>query len=107
MPRTPADQDVFGAVADATRRRLLDLLLPGERPVKELVAALRISQPAVSEHLQILRRAGLVAVRRVGRLRLYRLDAGKLHEIATWVQTYSRFWEKRLDALGAYLDRQP
>lgn len=105
MPRVPAEVDVFAAIADPTRRRILDLLADGERPVKHLVAACAISQPSVSEHLRILRRVGLVAARDVGRMRMYSLVPARMKEIADWVATYSRFWEKRLDRLGDYLDR--
>jgi DNA-binding transcriptional ArsR family regulator len=105
VARIPADEDPFAAIGDPTRRRILDLLAGGERPVKDLVAACSISQPSVSEHLRILRAVGLVATREAGRMRLYRLVPERMKEIADWVATYSRFWEKRLDGLRAYLDR--
>lgn len=107
MARGAADSDVFSAIADPTRRRMLDLLIEGERAVSELVAAFAIAQPSVSEHLRVLREVGLVEARREGRRRLYRINATKLRELADWLATYSRFWDKRLDALGSYLDREP
>lgn len=105
MARGAADADVFSAIADPTRRRMLDLLAEGERAVSDLVAAFSLTQPSISDHLRVLREVGLVRVRREGRRRLYQLNPGKLKELADWVATYSRFWDKRLDALGSYLDR--
>ena len=77
-----ASQAVFHAISDPTRRRILDLVAEGERPVGELVAAFRISQPAVSQHLKVLREAGLVAERRDGRQRRYRITPEPLREVA-------------------------
>lgn len=105
MSRRAAHADVFAAVADPTRRRILELLAAGEKAVKELAAAFQISQPSVSEHLRVLRDVGLVQARQDGRLRLYRLDAARMKEIADWAAAFSRFWDKRLDSLGEYLDR--
>lgn len=97
--------DVFHAVADPTRRRLLDRLTRGESHVNALAQPFRMSRPAVSQHLRILRDAGLVAVRRRGRERLYRLEARRLREVYDWVTHYERFWKQTLAALGEYLDR--
>ncbi|HEX2172030.1 MAG TPA: metalloregulator ArsR/SmtB family transcription factor [Dehalococcoidia bacterium] len=98
--------DVFHAIADPTRRSLLDLLGEGERPVKSLAAPFAMSRPAISQHLRILQQAGLVTERRVGRERRYRLHAGPLREVRDWIQKYDQFWRDRLDALGSYLDTQ-
>jgi DNA-binding transcriptional ArsR family regulator len=79
---------VFGAVADPTRRALLLLLATAERPVTEMSAPFRMSQPAISQHLRVLRRAGLVRSRPAGRRRLYRLQAGPLRELLAWADQF-------------------
>jgi len=104
---TPRVADVYGAIADSTRRQLLDLLGRGEQPVRQLAMRFRITRPAVSQHLGILRRAGLVGVRRAGRHRYYRLRAAPLREVRDWVAHYEKFWRASLAALREYLDRQP
>lgn len=96
--------DTFHAIADPTRRRLLELLAERERPVNSLSEAFTMTRPAISQHLRILREAGLVAERRVGRERQYRLRAEPLREVSEWVNQYERFWQERLDALGEHLD---
>ena len=106
MVRWASSSDVFLAVADPTRRRLLDLLAERERPVMELVEHFDISQPSVSEHLRVLREAGLVAARREGRRRVYHLDALPLKELSDWVKMYERFWKDKLDRLGRYLHKK-
>ena len=98
--------DVFAAIGEPTRRRLLDLLGSGEQPVNRLAQPFRMTRPAISQHLRVLRHAGLVTVRRVGRERRYRLRAKPLEEVYDWVAHYERFWRKKLKALGDYLDRQ-
>jgi len=97
---------VFLAVADPTRRRLLDLLAERERPVMELVEHFEISQPSVSEHLRVLREAGLVTAQRRGRQRFYQFHAEPLMVLADWVKAYERFWAERLDHLGRYLRKK-
>ena len=77
--------DVYTAIADPTRRGLLDLLAEGERPVKRLAEPFAMTRPAVSQHLRVLREAGLVTERRVGRERRYRLRAAPLREVDEWV----------------------
>jgi DNA-binding transcriptional ArsR family regulator len=94
----------FDVVAEPTRRRILDLLRDGDRPVGDLVHALGISQPGVSKHLRVLRDAGLVRVRQQAQQRWYRLDAAPLAEIDAWLAPYRRFWSERLDALERHLD---
>lgn len=98
--------DVYLAIADPTRRRLLDLLGTGERPVNALAAPFRMTRPAISQHLRILRRVGLVDVRKNGRERRYRVRGEKLREVFDWVAHYEKFWTEKLKALGKYLDRQ-
>jgi DNA-binding transcriptional ArsR family regulator len=92
----PATADVYQAIADPTRRRILDLLAEKERPVTELAAPFAISRPAV----------GLVRERRAGRRRLYRLQAAPLQDVDGWLNTYRRFWRARLQALAEYLDAE-
>ena len=96
--------DVFQAIADPKRRLILDLLRDGERPVGELVPHLGVTMGAVSQHLRVLREAGLVVPRKDGRQRRYRVDAASLREVADWTEPYARFWRGRLRRLGRYLD---
>jgi DNA-binding transcriptional ArsR family regulator len=98
---------VFEVVADARRRRILDLLRDHERSVGELVAALDLSQPGVSKHLRVLREAGLVDVRVDAQRRLYRARAEPLAAIDAWLMPYRAAWRDRLDALEAHLDEMP
>lgn len=97
--------EVFQAIADPTRRALLDLLREKEQPVKSLVERFAVSQPAISQHLRILRHARLVSERRVGRQRIYRLEGEALAEVADWLAHYEQFWKSKLAALGEHLRR--
>jgi DNA-binding transcriptional ArsR family regulator len=107
MPSAPPAANVFAAIADPTRRALLRRLADdGPRNVSELLSPFRISQPAVSKHLRILRETGLVRSRRQGRVRIYEIEASQLQQVYDWVAHFERFWDQKLDALGAYLDRQ-
>jgi DNA-binding transcriptional ArsR family regulator len=94
----------FAVLADPQRRRILDVLRGGERPVNDLVDGLSVSQPTVSKHLKVLREAGLVEVRRDAQRRLYRLRPGPLAEVDAWLAPYRRMWEDSLDALERRLD---
>jgi DNA-binding transcriptional ArsR family regulator len=85
LKRYPVSVDVFHAIADPTRRELLDRLAGGEQPVGRLAARIDMTLSAVSQHLRLLREAGLVVDRREGRERLYRLNPAPLHEVAGWV----------------------
>jgi DNA-binding transcriptional ArsR family regulator len=99
--------DVYFAIADPTRRALLTRLAnEGEKNVSELIEPLSISQPAVSKHLRILREARLVRSRKQGRVRIYAIEAGKLREVYDWVSHFEKFWDEKLDSLGAYLEKQ-
>jgi DNA-binding transcriptional ArsR family regulator len=98
------DTPGFDALAEPTRRRILDLLRRGEQPVNDLVAALGVAQPNVSKHLRALTDAGLVRVRPDGRRRIYALRAEPLRELDVWLAPYRRFWADRLDDLEARLD---
>jgi DNA-binding transcriptional ArsR family regulator len=100
----PETADVYQAIADPTRRRILDLLAEAERPVTDLAAPFAISRPAVSQHLRVLREAGLVAEHRAGRQRLYHLQPAPLQDVDGWLSSYRRFWRARLQALAEYLD---
>lgn len=96
---------VFTALASPARRELLRLLLDeGAQPAGRLAERFDMSRPSVSEHLKVLRDAGLVAETRRGRERHYRLEAGPLMEIRDWLSPYERFWRERLTALTALLD---
>ena len=94
----------FELVAEPTRRRILDLLREGARPVGELVKLLGLSQPGVSKHLRLLREAGLVRVRRDGQRRWYELDPKPLAELDEWLEPYKELWEDRLDRLERHLE---
>ena len=96
--------DVFGAIADPSRRVMLDLLADGERPAGELVAALpSLTQPAVSRHLRVLREVGLVDVRVDAQRRIYALRPERLTQLDDWLARYRRFWADHLDALEMHL----
>ena len=86
---------------------MLDLLRRGERTAAQLAEPFDISQPAVSQHLKVLRDAGVVIVRKEGRNRIYRLDPAPLHELFEWSQYFEKFWKQKLSALGRELDRIP
>jgi len=94
----------FSVLAEPQRRRILDLLRDGERPVNALVAELGISQPAVSKHLRALREAGVVGVRPQAQRRLYRLRPEPLREIDLWLEPYRAMWSSSLDALDRHLE---
>jgi DNA-binding transcriptional ArsR family regulator len=95
---------VFEVLAEAHRRRILDVLREGERPVGDLVDLLGLSQPAVSKHLRVLREAGVVDVRVDGPRRVYRLRPEPLREIDEWLTPYRAAWRDRIDALERHLD---
>lgn len=103
MARAAAASDVFNAIGETHRRKILDALVPGERPVGELVDELRIPQPQVSKHLRVLSDAGLVTCRADGRRRLYRLEHEHLRPLHDWLEKYERYWNARLDRLDDYL----
>lgn len=99
MARTPTTTDAFNAVAEASRRALLDALGDGEATVGELVDRLGLSQPQVSKHLGVLREVGLVLVRADGKKRWYRVNGPALRPIHDWVRSFERTWNQRLDRL--------
>jgi DNA-binding transcriptional ArsR family regulator len=93
------------ALADPTRRRILELLATGERSAGELAAEFPTSRPGVSRHLRVLREHGLVSVRAEAQRRLYSLDPAPLAELDAWLARYRSFWAQRLDALDTELRR--
>jgi DNA-binding transcriptional ArsR family regulator len=97
----------YSALAEPSRRHILDLLRDGERSVNELVERLQLSQPGVSKHLKALREAGLVRVRPAGKQRWYGLRAEPLGEVAEWLEPYRKHWSGRLDALERHLEENP
>ena len=103
----PADQlsSTFAALADPTRRAILARLLSGECSVGELAEPFDMTMPAVSKHLRVLERAGLIAQRREARWRRCRVEAGPLREVAEWTERYRRLWEQRFDQLNRYLQQ--
>ena len=103
-PRPGRPADVFHAIADANRRRLLDLLRDEERCVQDLVPHLGITIGAVSQHLKILLDGGLVTRRKAGRHRYYRAVPNALDEVQAWVEHHRVFWEAQLDRLEQYFD---
>ncbi len=95
---------IFDVLAEPTRRRIIELLRTGERPAGDLVAALGMSQPAVSRHLRVLRAAGVGAARADAQRRLYRLRPEPLRELDEWLAPYRLLWSGRLDELERHLD---
>jgi DNA-binding transcriptional ArsR family regulator len=97
----------YAALAEPSRRRILDLLRGGERSVTDLVSRLDLSQPSVSKHLKVLRESGLVQVRPEGKLRWYGLRAEPLAEVAQWLEPYRAHWTARFEALERHLEENP
>ncbi len=98
---------IFSALADPTRRAILTRLVGGEKSVTELAEPFALSLPAISKHLKVLERAGLIARGRNRQWRPCRLEAGALKEVDDWVGQYRRMWEARLDRLDEYLRAFP
>jgi len=96
--------EVFAALGNPVRRELLRLLLEGPRTVNDLASHFDMRRPSVSEHLRVLRAAGLVSERRAGRERHYRLEAGPLIEMQDWLHPYERFWRAQLKSLRETLE---
>ena len=100
MPRAATTSDVFNAIAEPRRREIVDLLALGaERDVTELVLKLGLPQPAVSKHLGVLRKVGVVAVHKAGQRRLYRLNPEELKPVHDWTQNFERFWTDHLGSI--------
>ena len=97
--------DAFNALADPTRREIVELLAEGERSAGEIASHFSVSRPAVSRHLRVLRERGLVRAREQAQRRLYSLDPAPLAELDAWLARYRGFWAERLDALDIELRR--
>jgi len=97
--------DTLTVLAEPTRLRIVETLRVRERSVAELVAELRMSQPAVSKHLRVLREAGVVSARRSAQQRIYRLQPGPFEELDAWLRPYRALWSRSLDRLEQHLDR--
>ena len=97
--------DVFGALADPTRRGILENLSRGDQCVTALARPHRMSLPAISKHLRVLEKAGLVCRRRDGRIHNLKLKAKPMQEAAAWIEEYRKFWEANLDSLANFLEK--
>jgi DNA-binding transcriptional ArsR family regulator len=113
MPRATTTSDAFNAVAEPRRREILDYLAAEERPVGDIVIALKLEQPSVSKHLRVLRDVGLVRVRRHGRHMLYRTNGDAIRPLHEWTKTFERLWahqlmriKERAEAKTAELDHK-
>jgi DNA-binding transcriptional ArsR family regulator len=106
MPNALRNEKVFQAIAHPVRRKILEQLLEGEKPASELAAPFNISLPAVSQQLNVLKDAGLISERRVGRQRIYQLHPKPLKEVFEWVGFFEAFWIEKLDALGEHLRKK-
>ncbi|MCL4516891.1 MAG: metalloregulator ArsR/SmtB family transcription factor [Firmicutes bacterium] len=106
MPEVSRKHDVFQAIADPTRRKLLRLLVNEEMPVNSITEHFPMSRTAVSKHLHVLSDAGLVKERKVGRETHYSLQPEPLQEVKQWVSYYERFWENKLSVLKNYIETE-
>jgi DNA-binding transcriptional ArsR family regulator len=104
MHRARANSDVFRAIADPTRRAILDRLRAGPANAGALAADFRASRPAISKHMRVLREARLVQVESVGRMRVYAIDPVPLQRAAGWLEGYRGFWQDSLTALKRHLE---
>ena len=103
---TPLPDAAFSALADPTRRAVLDLLRAGTRPAGDIARAFTVSRPAISKHLRILRRAHLVEERREGRHRMYHLNPEPLKAVDSWLNQYRQFWTASLANLKAFVEQE-
>jgi DNA-binding transcriptional ArsR family regulator len=103
---TYSRDSAFNALADPTRRAVLDLLRAGTRPAGEIARVFPISRPAISKHLKILRRAHLVDERREGRHRFYQLNPEPLKTVDSWLDEYRRFWTASLENLKSFVESE-
>jgi DNA-binding transcriptional ArsR family regulator len=104
MARSPTTSDVFNAVAEVQRRRILELLVDGEKSVNQIAEALQFRQPQTSKHLNVLKEVGLVTMRSDAQQRLYRLNPDGIKQIYDWSKTFERHWNESLDRLETYLE---
>ena len=103
MARATTTSDVFNAIAEPQRRRILTLLRTGDRPATEIAEAVGLGPSPTSKHLRVLREVGLVHVREEGRQRHYTLDARGLNEVHEWTGGFERFWSESFDRLDEYV----
>ncbi len=103
---TYSAEAAFGALADPTRRAVLDLLRQGSRPAGQIARAFPVSRPAISKHLRLLRRAHLVEERREGRLRVYQLNPEPLKAVDSWLEQYRIFWQVSLTNLKNFVEAE-
>ena len=101
-----ASEATFQALADPTRRAMLDLLRRGSQPAGQIASAFPVSRPAISKHLRLLRRAHLVHEHREGRNRVYQLNAEPLRAVDTWIEQYRVFWTHSLNNLKAFVEAE-
>ena len=107
MARAATTSDVFNAIAEPRRRQIIEALSDGQaRAVGEIVAVLRLPQPAVSKHLAVLRAVGLLSVDKDGQHRLYRLNARELKPVHDWVINFERYWTHQLDRIKERAERK-
>ena len=99
MARAATTSDPFNAVAEPRRREILEYLAASERPVEDIVIALKLAQPSVSKHLRVLRDVGLVHVRRNGRHKLYKTNAQALRPLHEWTKTFEKLWTHQLNRI--------
>lgn len=103
---SPATEAAFQALADPTRRAVLDLLRRGSQPAGQIASAFPVSRPAISKHLRLLRRAHLVREHREGRNRVYHLNPEPLRSVASWIDQYRAFWASSLTNLKAFVEAE-
>ena len=100
MARAPTTSDAFNAIAEPRRREIVTLLASGvPQSVTDLVRSLELAQPCVSKHLAVLRTVGLVSVQKLGKSRLYTLNAAGLKPVHDWIKSFEKFWENQLDRI--------
>ena len=107
VPMAGTDTDTFAALANPTRRKLLELLAESPLTAGHLARQFELSRPAISEHLSVLRSAGLVRHKVEGRERIYELNAGPLAGVNDWLRPFERYWRRQLSNLSDYLDKEP
>jgi DNA-binding transcriptional ArsR family regulator len=106
LPVTYSSEATFQALADPTRRAVLDLLRRGSQPAGEIAQAFPVSRPAISKHLRLLRRAHLVREHREGRHRVYRLNPEPLRAVDSWLEQYRTFWKMNLTNLKTFVEAE-
>jgi DNA-binding transcriptional ArsR family regulator len=106
VPRAATTSDAFNAVAEPRRRAILSYLAQRERPVGDIVTALRLEQPSVSKHLRVLKDVGLVHVRRDGRQAFYRTNSEAIRPLHEWASTFERYWSQQLSRIKERAERK-